>query len=459
MNTSYLKKTLFCVFIFLGASSAHATLESKLLPSDGSANDWFGYSVSISGETAVVGAYGDDDFGDWSGSAYVFIRNGETWTFQAKLTADDAAEYDYFGQSVAISDNTAVVGAYGDDDFGSKSGSAYVFYRTGTTWTQQAKLTADDAATIDRFGWSVSINADTVVVGAHQDSDNGFHSGSAYVFYRTGTTWTQQAKLTADDADEYCNFGISVSISDDTAVAGAYGDGDLGDWSGSAYVFYRSGNNWEQQAKLTAADGAADDQFGYSVSISRDTAVIGAVYDDDFSTDSGSAYVFYRFGTIWEEQAKLTAENGAEKDEFGSSVTIDGDTVAVGSYSDAAYVFYRFGTLWPLQETLTAVDAAGDLFGLSVAISGDAVVVGGPYADGDLDTHSGAAYVYDLVDAGDVDGGGIVDLKDAIIALKISCGISTVGQNISQGSDCNQDGVIGIVEAVYILESISGVRE
>ena len=192
-----------------------------LTASDGMAGDQFGYSVAIDGDTLVVGAYGVGDNGFNSGSAYVFTRTGTIWTEQAKLTASDGAERDRFGWSVAIDVNTIVVGAWGDDDNGERSGSAYVFTRSGTTWSQQTKLTASDGAARDQFGGSVAIAGDTIVVGAHQDDENGNRSGSAYVFTRTETTWTQQAKLTASDGAADDIFGISVAIAGDTIVAGA----------------------------------------------------------------------------------------------------------------------------------------------------------------------------------------------------------------------------------------------
>ncbi|MCK9516973.1 MAG: FG-GAP repeat protein [Ottowia sp.] len=335
------------------------TEQAKLLASDGIASDWFGYSVAISadGSTVLIGSRLDDDKGFNSGSAYVFTRSGSTWTQQAKLIASDGAANDYFGSSVTISadGNTAIVGAYQDDDLGSASGSAYVFTRTGSTWTEQAKLLASDGAASDYFGISLAISGDgnTAIVGAYGDDDLGSNSGSAYVFTRTGSTWTQQAKLTASDGDASDTFGSSVTISADgnTAIVGAYQDDDLGSASGSAYVFTRTGSTWTQQAKLTASDGAASDVFGYSVAISSDgnIAIVGAYGDDDLGTDSGSAYIFTRSGVTWTEQAKLTASDGAADDNFGNSVAIsgDGNIAIVGAYMDddkgsasgSAYIF------------------------------------------------------------------------------------------------------------------------
>jgi len=336
------------VFAGPGVSSAPAQIpQFKLTASDPAAGDQFGNTVSVSGDTAVVGAWSDDDAGSASGSAYVFTRSGSTWTQQQKLTASDAAAGDGFGWSVSVWGDTAVVGASSNDDAGSASGSAYIFTRNGSTWTQQAKLTASDAAEGEFFGCSVSVSGDTAVVGAQGNTAMLSRPGSAYVFTRNGSTWTQQAKLTASDAAAGDLFGDPVSVSGDTAVVGAYGNDDAGSWSGSAYVFTRSGGVWTQQAKLTASDAAADDWFGISVSVSGDTAVVGSDWDDDAGRNSGSAYVFKRNGSTWTQQAKLTASDAAEGDWFGVSVSVWGDTAVVGSsfdddaglYSGSAYVF------------------------------------------------------------------------------------------------------------------------
>ncbi|MBN1341641.1 MAG: FG-GAP repeat protein, partial [Phycisphaerae bacterium] len=289
--------------------------------------------------------------GSYSGSAYVFQRDqggADNWGQVAKLTAEDAAAGDQFGYSVSMSGDTVVIGAYKDDDAGTESGSAYVFQRDqggADNWGQVAKLTAADAAALDWFGQSVSISVDTVVIGAQFDDDAGSYSGSAYVFQRDqgGTNnWGQVAKLTASDAAAGDQFGYSVSMSGDTVVIGAGADDHAGSWSGSAYVFQRDlggTDNWGQVAKLTAADAAAGDYFGYfgAVSISGDTVVIGAFGDDDAGSWSGSAYIFQRDqgGTDnWGQVAKLTAADAAAEDRFGRSVSISGDTVVIGASGD-----------------------------------------------------------------------------------------------------------------------------
>jgi hypothetical protein len=368
-----------------------AVQQAKLTATDGAEWDYFGSSVAVSGDTAVVGAP-SEDVGinpDRPGSAYVFVRSGTTWSLQAKLTASDGADWDYFGCSVALSGDTAVVGAGGDDVVtNTNQGSAYVFVRSGTTWSQQAKLTAADGAAEDGYGGSVALSGDTAGVGAGGDDVGANTSqGSAYVFTRSGTTWSQQAKLTAADGAELDYFGSSVAVSGDTAVVGA-SDGDVGANAnqGSSYVFTRSGTTWSQQAKLTAADGDAGDQFGGSVAISGDTAVVGAQGDYvGLNVGQGSAYVFARSGATWSQQQKLTAADGAAVDFFGRSVAVSGETAVVGASGDtiganagqgSAYVFARSGATWTQQTRLTAADGGWDArFGSSVAVSGDSAVV------------------------------------------------------------------------------------
>ena len=306
--------------------------QAKLTASDGAASDLFGNSVSVSGDTALISAPYDDDQGDRSGSVYVFERDATgSWSEQEKLTASDGAAGDAFGFFVSVSGDTALIGA--PDNQG--SGSAYVFVRDATgTWSEQAKLAASDGAAGDIFGQSFSVLGNTALIGAPQDDDLGSVSGAVYVFVRDATgTWSEQAKLTASDGAAGDLFGNPVLVSGDTALIGARVDDDRGFHSGSVYVFVRDATgSWSEQAKLTASDGAANDVFGNSVSVSGDTALIGVARDDDRGDNSGSAYVFVRDATgNWSEQAKLTASDGAAGDVFGYSVSLLDGTALIGA--------------------------------------------------------------------------------------------------------------------------------
>jgi hypothetical protein len=389
--------------------------ETKLTAFDGAAGDFFGASIDISGDTLVVGAQGDDSA---RGAAYVFERSPQSptdWRFVKKLTASDRDVGDTFGETVAIHSNTIVVGALRNDDNGSASGSAYVFERNlgGTNnWGQQRKLLASDSAADDRFGSSVAIQSDTIVIGADFSDDKGINSGSTYIFERNlggANTWGEQTKLTASDGANNDKFGSSGAIDQDTVVIGS---SSTGVGVGSAYIFERNlggADSWGERTKLTASDGAANDFFGDFLAIEGDTIVIGAAQDDDNGDNSGSAYVFERnLGgeDNWGEQIKLTASDGAANDRFGDSVAIYGDTIVIGSDSDddkgrasgSAYIFERNNggaNTWGEQIKLTASDGeAGDFFGSSVAIAGSTIVVGA-FSNDDKGNASGSAYVFE----------------------------------------------------------------
>lgn len=383
--------------------------QHKLLASDGATGDALGNDVAIDGNTLIVGARLDDGTkGVDQGAAYIYVRSGTGWVQQAKLVPSDAAKGDFFGASVSISGNTVIVGAPGDDlTGGHDQGSAYVFVRTGTTWKQQAKLTAtnigaSDAATGDAFGTSVAIVGNMAVVGAPLDDGSaGADQGSAYFFQRNGVTWGTSQKLTPTDPVAGDRFGWDVDIDAATIVVGAQG---ANEGQGSAYVF-GLGFVWGQVAKLTASDGAVGDRFGISVAISGNTIVVGADHHDPLdTTNQGAAYVYERSGLTWtERELPIFAAAG---DFYGSSVAIDGNLIAVGAsgvdgFSGKAdqgsvMTFRRGGQEWYADNIHTASDgAAGDSFGV-VAVSGNTLAVGAPGADVAKGANRGAVYVRDV---------------------------------------------------------------
>ena len=406
--------------------------QSKLTAGDSADNDEYGYSVAIDGDTAVIGAYQHDVTPsggakvDNAGAAYVFIKDSAgQWRQTAKLTASDGAVDDEFGVSVAIDGDTVVVGAHQHDaNSNSDAGAVYVFTKSGDNWTdgtETAKLTASDGAVDDEFGVSVAIDGDTVVVGAHQhDANSNSDAGAVYVFTKSGDNWTdgtETAKLTASDGAVDDEFGVSVAIDGDTVVVGAHQhDANSNSDAGAVYVFTKSGDNWTdgtETAKLTASDGAVDDEFGVSVAIDGDTVVVGAhQHDANSNSDAGAAYVFARDSNSgkWSQTAKLTASDGAVDDEFGISVALDGDDAVVGAYLDtnsllfhtdagSAYVFARGSDGWRQSLKLAAPDAAAnDHFGYSVAVANGTVLAGAPQDDDNGDD-SGSAYLMDISDA------------------------------------------------------------
>ena len=417
LSSTVIAIVLISGFPILSHQDDDYSQQQKLLADDGAADDWFGWSVSVYNDTAAIGALGDDtDNGSDSGSVYIFEKNstssGTSWDQAAKITADDGAADDWFGYSVSLSSNTVLIGArYDDTDNGSDSGSAYIFEKNSTSWDQAAKITADDGAADDWFGHSVSLFSNTALIGAHGDDDNGIRSGSAYIFEynstSTSSSWDQAAKITADDGavDDY--FGHSVSVYNDTALIGAYGDDDNGIRSGSAYIFEynstSSGSSWDQAAKITADDGAVGDWFGHSVSVYNDTALISAPGDDA----NGSAYIFEYNSTSssWDQAAKLAADDGAFDDWFGYSVSLYDDTAVIDArYNDdngSAYIFEYNSTSssWDQAAKLAADDGADeDLFGYSVSVYNDTALIGAYGDDTDNGSNSGSAYIFSVVE-------------------------------------------------------------
>ncbi len=383
--------------LVLGGGLAQGQWEQthKLTADDGAEGDQFGTSVSVSGNTIVVGAHIDDDAGAGSGSAYVF--DATTGEQLHKLTAEDAAQSDYFGHSVSVSGDTIVVGAHLDDDTVHDSGSAYVF--NATTGEQLLKLTAGDAGYQDQFGWSVSVSGNTIVVGAHHDNDAGTDSGSAYVF--DATTGEQLLKLTADDGQEQDLFGSSVAISFNIIVIGAHGDDDGGYGSGAAYMF--DAITGEQLHKLTAADASEGDLFGNSVSVSGKTIVIGAYRNDDPGTDSGSAYVYDAI--TGGQLHKLIADVAGYKPFFGCSVSVSGNTIVGGAYCDH-------------------------------------------YGSGSC---GGAAFVFDDPCAADIYKDGIVDVLDLMVVLA-KWGTADLAADIT-GPYGVPDGVVDVQDLLAVLSA------
>jgi FG-GAP repeat len=398
---------LICGLHLFGNSVFAAPLlisETQLTASDAAARDRFGSTVAASGDTIVVGTWNDPNAvgekNEGAEAAYVYVRSGDSWIEQAILTAFDAARNDVFGGSVAVSGDTVVVGAMGDDGDGFKSGSVYVFVRSGTSWSLQQKLTTPDGRFVGQFGNSVAIEGDTLVVGAWRDFS--LDAGSAYVFVRSGTTWSQQAKLTHSDPAREDNFGFAVALSGDTVVVGTpqVGLNATNQRKGAAYVFVRSGTSWSQQAKLTASDAHKLSYFGGSVTVLGDTVVAGA---PGANNAKGAAYVFTRTGTTWTEQIKLRASDVDSLDFFGTAVDLFGDTLVVGAAGDrgfrgSAYVFAGSGATWFEKGKITASDGAKkDFFGDTLALVSEDTVVLGAFKNDSVGKDAGSAYVYELV--------------------------------------------------------------
>ena len=308
---------------------------------------------------------------------------------QEQWTASDGNESDHFGRSVAVSEDTAIVGAYQDDDNGDDSGSAYVFFRDSMGWAEQQKLTAADGDPDDRFGIVVAASADTVIVGAPFNNAAGIDAGAAHVFVREGGMWKQEQKLTASDAAPEDWFGIRVALRGDMALVGSIWDDGAGadSFCGSVYVFERSAGVWAEQSKLVANDGECG-EFGASLAISDsgDTILVGAKHNINNALQTGAVYVFKKKGGMWSQQQKLVPNDAQDGDEFGAGVAISpsGQTALVGAphaspggvASGAAYLFTSSGAAWTLAQKLAPDGVAtGGLFGASVAVAEDLAVV------------------------------------------------------------------------------------
>jgi hypothetical protein len=481
--------------------------EAYIKAANAEASDYFGHSVSISGDTLAVGAEGEgsnqttitngntasaDNSASSSGAVYVYRRSGAIWSQEAYVKAANAGAGDYFGFSVSISGDTLAVGAYEEASWENtitngttastnnsrvNSGAVYVYRRAGASWAQEAYVKAANVNSYQFFGSSVALSGDTLAVGAFGESSNqttitngstasannsAVDSGAVYVYRRTGTTWAQEAYVKAANAEASDWFGRAVSLFSDTLAVGtdredsnqstisnstaASADNTATD-SGAVYVYRRTGTNWVQEAYIKAINAEAGDGFGRGVSLSGDTLAVGAYGEDSNQTtitngntasanndfiSSGAVYVYRRIGANWAQEAYVKAANAGGNDSFGWSVALSGDTLAVGATgedsnqttitngttasadnssesSGAVYVYRRTVTSWAQEAYVKAANAgAFDYFGTSLSLSGDTLAVGAYYEDSNQTTitngtaasadnsaaNSGAVYVY-----------------------------------------------------------------
>ena len=445
-----LLQSLMVLALFILGSTENPVLAQnwneiiKTVASDRGAGDWFGYSVAISGDYAVVGATreNEDTIGgntlNGAGSAYIFKNNAGSWSQVQKIVASDRGTDDRFGFSVAISGDYAIVGAYTEDEDTTggntlrNAGSAYIFKNNAGTWSQVQKLVASDRGADDQFGVSVAISGDVAIVGASGESEDTTGSntlvgaGSAYIFKNDSGSWTEAQKIVASDRGANDIFGVSVAISGDHTIVGAHLEdedttgGNTLFWAGSAYIFKNNAGTWSEVQKLVASDRGAADLFGTSVAISGDYAIVGARSEDEDTTGgntlngSGSAYIFKNNAGSWSQVQKLVASDRGAVDAFGYSVAISGDYAIVGanqededttggntlSNAGSTYIFKNDSGSWSeVQKTVASDRGASDRFGNSVAISGDYAIVGALEEDHDTTggntlSNAGSAYIF-----------------------------------------------------------------
>lgn len=416
----------------------------KTVASDRGELDYFGFSVAISGDYAIVGAYQEDEdatggnFLNRAGSAYIFKNNAGTWYQVQKIVASDRGADDNFGFSVAISGDYVIVGAYQEDhDLSGDNnldyaGAAYIFKNNAGIWSEVQKIVASDRDAWDEFGRSVAISGDYAIVGAYADDHdvtggNSFaDAGSAYIFKNNAGIWSQVQKIVASDRGENDYFAWSIAISGDYAILGAFNEdhnvtgGDSLSEAGSAYIFKNNSGTWSQVQKIIASDRDIEDWFGYSVAISGDYIIVGAYQEDhdvigeNVQNDAGSAYIFKNNAGTWIQVQKIVSADRVAEDWFGWSVAISGDYCIVGArYEDhdtigensltnagSSYIFKNNSGIWSEVQKIVASDRGEeDRFGVSVSISEDYTIVGAYREDEDATggntlSNSGSAYIY-----------------------------------------------------------------
>ena len=426
----------------LDAQETTVSEVATLRPIDGAAEDEFGYSIAVSGDTMAVGARGSGG----TGAVFVYRRNEggpDQWVLSATIVPDDAAEGDRFGQAIALRGETMAVGAPGDDDVNlttapgstelSASGSVYIFELDSATgqWAQTSKLVAGDGVVFDNFGYTLSLSGDVLAVAAWTEDESqgsstvgggsaraGNDSGSTYLLERnraTGT-WSELTKIdsprmtVSSEEALFDNFAKTIAIDGDTLIVGASEEEASDADQGTVYVFDRNTggpNQWGEAARLRAGDGATFDRFGTSVAISGDTIVVGATGDDDGGSGAGTAFVFDRQDGQWVETAKLIAADSSDRARFGAVVSIDGDSIIVGAPEEdekgtdagAVYIFQRDSGgpgQWGQVAKITVADAAADdQFGSAVAVGGD-FAISGAFRKDVLGDSSGSAYLFQL---------------------------------------------------------------
>ena len=385
-------KNLLFTFVILVLTLnliADWSIEQKVFAEDGVGEDYFGESVSISGDFAIVCA----PLNNYPlGAAYLYQKVNDQWFLAEKILASDSTNTHAFGSDVFINNEYMIIGAnyfYGND-----SGSAYIYHRDGDIWNELDIITASGSPICDQYGFSVGIteSGDYAVVGAYSDDENGEHSGAVYVYQRNGSEWNQQIKIMAFDGEINDSFGFSTFITDNYLFVGATDDCDNGDLSGSVYIYENNGTTWEYHSKLIASHNTSSDRFGRSISVYDDLLIVGT-----YCYDQGEAFVFRKENSNWIEEAILTASDGFDYDRFGCSVSMSGDFIIVGACnrpdvatSASAYFFEKEGLEWIELNKLTIENWGA--FGYSVSISGDNAIVGANL-DWGVSNATGAAYI------------------------------------------------------------------
>ena len=429
------------------------TTFSPFIPED---TAYFGESIAISNSVLAVGAPDADDNGQYSGNVEVFQFDGEDWDNGMKLTAADAQTHDHFGNSVAVDGNTVIVGAIGGKNYaGINTGSVYVHHVSGNTWTQ-FEINPQDGQPHADFGSSVAIDGDYLVVGAQWGSTYISGAGAAYIYKYDGVSWQFQQKLNDPNSLIYGRFGSSVAISGDVIVVGAPGTYSMsGTQYGSAYVYRNNGSYWQLQAVRTIGNDPTE-FFGCSVDVSGHNVVVGA---RGVGAEIGAVFLYTFANGTWDYGTELHRANPSISDEYGDAVAIDGDTIVVGAPEGyhmgpgKLIVFHFDGTNWQEQGIILPGGGPVKYFGASVGLVHHRVAVGAPLTDNFNTVNCGRAYVFDSLGPceipGDFNGDGVIDIEDLLIFIDNWGGSGPEG-------DANGDGIVDIEDLLVIIINWSG---
>ncbi len=424
----------------------------------------FGTAVAMSGEPAdraIIGAF----LHDGAGAAWVYRRVGTAWVQDGMLSPSDGVEGSYFGTSVGIFGDYAIVGAPGTQDPEGEDipGAAYIYKRENNAWVQKQKLVAFPGG---EFGSSVSISSGRAMVGDPADIEAGPDAGAVYVYKVTNDTWTLEEKIIATDATAEDYFGSAVYLDGQRAIIGSLFNDQSAIESGAAYIYIWNGTFWYKQAKIAPSDPTQEKWFGFAVHLVDDLAVVGAPQDDDAGADAGAAYFFEWNGLEWVEALKTTGSNSADGDYFGNAVGTDGRKILVGGYgndglagadSGNAYTFIRPAGEWEQTNALVAAgdSQAFDSFAISIVVRGEWALVGS-LGGGDAGFFAGSAYFFNFhaPTVGDATSDNIVNFADITEALTLW------GHSYPGGTgpgDANHDGLVNFADITSIITNFGVV--
>ena len=403
--------TLFAPARSVMTQSSLTFTQTKLLAADAAQYDYFGLSVAVKGDTAIVGAYGKSDLARNAGAAYVFTRNAGSWTQQARLGTSTPLIDAYLGATVATNGSYTAAGAPYASVGAQNDGVVYLF--SNATWQQQTILLPNDPDLLSQFGSALAINNNTLFVGAPMHDSFGVNAGAVYVFAFDGLSWVQRQKLIGADTVPGDRFGSALALNDNWLAVSAPLHSSPGGPGGAVYLFQFDGVSWVQRYKVGAPDTIAGDRFGSALALDDGWLAVSAPLHRFVGSASGAVYLFEFNGTAWAQRQKLVASDTAGSDQFGSALALENRRLVVGAplhnsngpASGAVYIFERATTTWIERAKLIGSDTnAGDRLGGSISIDGNTILVGA-YGDTAAGPATGAAYVF-----AEVTGSGVTNI-------------------------------------------------